>query len=180
MLFTTVPVKAKECTRVTTFSHHRHATNHRSLTHHQVLTPAFYYIPKAALAAIIIMSVWRMIDAPEVRRIFIVSKQDGVVWLTSFVACLFWSLEFGILLAIAVSVLLSLCVLSPSLPDVVCVSPLWAWLPQALLLSCAIHFSCCTHAHIRGHMHTSARGTCTHKHAKHAVRCHRFFNISHQ
>jgi len=74
----------------------------------EVLTPAFYYIPKAALAAIIIMSVVHMIDVAQVRRIAKVNPQDLVVWLTSFLACLLWSLEFGILLAIVVSGCLSL------------------------------------------------------------------------
>lgn len=74
----------------------------------EVLTPAFYYIPKAALAAIIMMSVVHMVDIAEVRRIARVKPQDLAIWMTSFLACLLWSLEFGILLAIVVSAILSL------------------------------------------------------------------------
>jgi len=74
----------------------------------ELLTPAFYYIPKAALAAIIMMSVVHMVDVPQVRRIARVNSKDLIVWFTSFLACLLWSLEFGILLAVGVSFCLSL------------------------------------------------------------------------
>lgn len=70
------------------------------------LTPVFFYIPKASLGAIIMMSVVHMVSVEEVKRIARVNPADLVVWLTSFLACLFWSLEFGILLACGVSVLI--------------------------------------------------------------------------
>eukprot|EP00038_Savillea_parva_P031389 m.85960 g.85960 ORF g.85960 m.85960 type:complete len:798 (+) comp9649_c1_seq2:837-3230(+) len=74
----------------------------------EVVTPAFYFIPKASLAAIIIMSVIHMIDFKQIRRIWKVKPQDMIVWCTSFLACLLWSLEFGLLLAVVVSACLSL------------------------------------------------------------------------
>ena len=71
-----------------------------------LLTKGFYWIPKAALGAIIIMSVVNMIDLPGLRVIKRTKPIDLIVWSTSFFACLLWSLEFGILLAIGVSVVL--------------------------------------------------------------------------
>jgi hypothetical protein len=64
------------------------------------MTSGFYWIPKAALGAIIIMSVLNMIEFPLLKVIKRVKPMDLVVWATSFLSCLFWSLEFGILLAI--------------------------------------------------------------------------------
>lgn len=71
------------------------------------LTDVFFYIPKASLGAIIMMSVVHMISFNEVRRIAHVNPVDLLIWLTSFLGCLFWSLEFGILLAVGVSILFS-------------------------------------------------------------------------
>lgn len=71
------------------------------------LTPVFFYIPKASLGAIIMMSVVHMVSVEEVKRIARVNPLDLIVWATSFLACLFWSLEFGILLACGVSILFS-------------------------------------------------------------------------
>eukprot|EP00039_Didymoeca_costata_P016445 m.296805 g.296805 ORF g.296805 m.296805 type:complete len:750 (-) comp16393_c8_seq6:1506-3755(-) len=70
------------------------------------LTPAFYYIPKPALGAIIIMSVVHMIDIAALRKIKNTKPRDMIVWLTSFLLCLLWSLEYGILTAVLVSFIL--------------------------------------------------------------------------
>ena len=70
------------------------------------LTKAFYYIPKAALAAIIMMSVVHMIDIPTLKKIAKTKASDLIVWGTSFFLCLLWSLEMGILVAIGVSLVL--------------------------------------------------------------------------
>eukprot|EP00041_Stephanoeca_diplocostata_P035140 m.1228508 g.1228508 ORF g.1228508 m.1228508 type:complete len:802 (+) comp24645_c0_seq1:166-2571(+) len=74
----------------------------------EAVTAAFFWIPKAALGAIIMMSVVHMVDVDQVRRIGKVQPQDLLIWFTSFLACLLWSLEFGILLAIGVSAILML------------------------------------------------------------------------
>lgn len=47
-------------------------------------------------------------EITQVRRIGKVQPQDLLIWFTSFLACLLWSLEFGILLAIGVSAILML------------------------------------------------------------------------
>jgi len=71
-----------------------------------LFTPAFFFIPKAALAAIILMSVVHMIDIPTVRRIANTRTVDLIVWFSSFSMCLLWSLEFGIIVAVGISLLL--------------------------------------------------------------------------
>lgn len=69
-----------------------------------ILTPIFYYIPKASLAAIIIMSVINLIKFKQIKKIFNSHPSDFFVWLVTFISCLFWSLEFGILIGIVLSI----------------------------------------------------------------------------
>jgi len=71
------------------------------------LTDVFYFIPKAALAAMIIMSVVHMIDIAALRRIARVSKYDLFIWLWVFFCCVFWNLEYGIGTGVGWSILFS-------------------------------------------------------------------------
>eukprot|EP00040_Diaphanoeca_grandis_P005509 m.33141 g.33141 ORF g.33141 m.33141 type:complete len:791 (-) comp16766_c0_seq1:275-2647(-) len=71
------------------------------------LTDVFFFIPKASLAAMIIMSVVRMIDIAAVRRISKVSKYDLFIWCWVFFICVFWNLEYGIGSGIILSSLFS-------------------------------------------------------------------------
>ena len=59
-----------------------------------LLTPVFFYIPKAALAAIIMMSVVHMVDIDSVKSIWKNKPRDLLVWMTSFLLCLLWNLEY--------------------------------------------------------------------------------------
>jgi anti-anti-sigma regulatory factor len=69
-----------------------------------LLTPLFYYLPKFALAAIVINSVIPLVAYQEARRLFNVKKTDFLLWLTAFLGTLF----LGVLLGIAIAVGLSL------------------------------------------------------------------------
>jgi len=68
------------------------------------LTPLFYYLPKFALAAIVINSVIPLVALSEARRLYHVKKHDFVLWVVAFLGTLF----LGVLLGIAVAVSLSL------------------------------------------------------------------------
>ncbi|EDV20778.1 Sodium-independent sulfate anion transporter [Trichoplax sp. H2] len=67
------------------------------------LTNWFYYIPKAALAAIIITAVLSMIDFSIVRKLWRVKRLDLIPLAVSFFVS-FVGLEYGILAGVAVSV----------------------------------------------------------------------------
>lgn len=69
-----------------------------------LLTPLFYYLPKFALAAIVINSVIPLVAYQEARRLFNVKQTDFLLWLTAFLGTLF----LGVLLGIAIAVGLSL------------------------------------------------------------------------
>lgn len=72
------------------------------------LTPLFYYIPDAALAAVIIMAVVDMIDFSMIRHLWAINKIDLFPWFATFFISLFAGFEFGILIGVATSLVLLL------------------------------------------------------------------------
>ncbi|NXL20420.1 S2611 protein, partial [Setophaga kirtlandii] len=71
------------------------------------LTSLFYYIPKAALAAVIISAVVPMFDAGIFRTLWRVKRLDLVPLCVTFLLC-FWEVQYGILAGLLVSGLLLL------------------------------------------------------------------------
>uniref|UniRef100_A0A8C6ZKP5 Solute carrier family 26 member 11 n=1 Tax=Nothoprocta perdicaria TaxID=30464 RepID=A0A8C6ZKP5_NOTPE len=71
------------------------------------LTSFFYYIPKAALAAVIICAVTPMFDAAIFRTLWRVKRLDLVPLCVTFLLC-FWEVQYGIVAGVLVSGLLLL------------------------------------------------------------------------
>ncbi|XP_051174052.1 sodium-independent sulfate anion transporter [Leptopilina boulardi] len=69
------------------------------------LTPYFFYIPKASLAAIIIAAVIFMVEVKVVRPMWRTKKSDLIPGIGTFIACLVLQLEIGILFGIGLNVL---------------------------------------------------------------------------
>ncbi|XP_011866893.1 PREDICTED: sodium-independent sulfate anion transporter-like isoform X1 [Vollenhovia emeryi] len=63
-----------------------------------LLTPYFYYIPKATLSAVIISAVIFMVEIGMVLPIWRCSKRDLIPAFITFLACLFVGVEMGILI----------------------------------------------------------------------------------
>ena len=61
------------------------------------LTPLFYYLPNAALAAIIMVAVYRLLDFEEARRVFKIRRADGFALLLTFALTLLVGVEEGII-----------------------------------------------------------------------------------
>lgn len=72
------------------------------------LTPLFYYLPMPALAAIIIVAGFSLIDLHELRNLFRARRRDGYIALFTAVSILFIGLQEGILLGIGASVIIVL------------------------------------------------------------------------
>jgi len=68
-----------------------------------LLTPLFYFLPKFALAAIVIASVTNLVDYKEAIHLFKVKKQDFLIWLVAFLGTLFLGVQIGLLISIGVS-----------------------------------------------------------------------------
>ncbi|KAM6403512.1 LOW QUALITY PROTEIN: sodium-independent sulfate anion transporter [Rhynochetos jubatus] len=71
------------------------------------LTSLFYYIPKAALAAVIISAVLPMFDAGIFRTLWRVKRLDLVPLCVTFLLC-FWEVQYGIVAGVLVSGILLL------------------------------------------------------------------------
>ncbi|EDW53540.1 sodium-independent sulfate anion transporter [Drosophila sechellia] len=68
------------------------------------LTPCFYYIPKAALASIIIAAVIFMVQYRVIKPMWHSKKTDLIPGLGAFFACLVLPLQLGILVGIGINV----------------------------------------------------------------------------
>lgn len=68
-------------------------------------TGLFYYLPNAVLAAIIMVAVYSLIDAKELKYLFKVNKVDGLTWLLTFLATLLIGIEQGIIAGAVFSLL---------------------------------------------------------------------------
>ncbi|RZF32772.1 hypothetical protein LSTR_LSTR009881, partial [Laodelphax striatellus] len=67
-----------------------------------VLTPYFYYIPRASLAAVIITAVLHMVDIDTLKPIWSTNKFDLLPVAVTFFSCLFLGVEVGLLIGIIV------------------------------------------------------------------------------
>lgn len=71
----------------------------------QFLTPYLYYIPKAALAAVIIAAVVFMVEFQVVKPMWRSKKIDLIPAVATFLCCLFIRLELGIVIGIGINLL---------------------------------------------------------------------------
>ncbi|MGI9356180.1 MAG: SulP family inorganic anion transporter, partial [Rhizobiaceae bacterium] len=73
-----------------------------------LFTPLLYYLPKATLAAIIVVAVASLIDWMTFRHAWIYNKADAASLLATFFAVLTIGVELGIVVGIALSIVLYL------------------------------------------------------------------------
>lgn len=70
------------------------------------LTPIFYYLPNAALASIIMVSVFGLIDVVYAKELWTTRKDEFVILLITFLITLFVGIPEGILVGVLCSLLL--------------------------------------------------------------------------
>jgi len=70
--------------------------------------PLVSYLPKAAIAAILILVAWRLINFKEIRNILRADQNDTVVLAVTFFGTIFFSLEFAILAGVILSLMIFL------------------------------------------------------------------------
>ncbi|OLF73034.1 sulfate:proton symporter [Maricaulis sp. W15] len=68
------------------------------------LTPLFYHLPKAALAATILAAIWRMANFQDAWHAWKFSHADGAAAFLTLVGVLFLGVEIGLTLGVALSV----------------------------------------------------------------------------
>jgi SulP family sulfate permease len=72
------------------------------------LTPALFFLPKATLAATIILAVLTLVDLGAIRRTLAYSRTDGAAMLATILVTLAFGVESGILAGVALSLFLHL------------------------------------------------------------------------
>ncbi|XP_063361922.1 sodium-independent sulfate anion transporter-like isoform X1 [Cydia amplana] len=73
-----------------------------------LLTPYFYFIPRAALSAVIVCAVLHMVDIDIIKKIWKSNRLDIIPLLGTFVCCLALGIELGLICGVGVDVLLLL------------------------------------------------------------------------
>ena len=68
--------------------------------------PLFYYLPKAVLSAIIVISAMQLIDITGIRKIFSFNATDAVTFTFTFIAVLVLGVESGVIIGIVISFVL--------------------------------------------------------------------------
>ncbi|XP_021913078.1 sodium-independent sulfate anion transporter isoform X3 [Zootermopsis nevadensis] len=68
-----------------------------------LLTPYFYFIPKASLAAVIICAVIFMIEYEVVKPMWKSSRKDLIPTFVTFITCLVVGVEYGILIGVGIN-----------------------------------------------------------------------------
>ncbi len=66
-------------------------------------TSLFYYIPKAVLAATILVSVFGLINIKEAKYLLSLRRRDFIVMLVTFIGALIFGVELGILIGVILS-----------------------------------------------------------------------------
>jgi SulP family sulfate permease len=73
-----------------------------------LVAPYAAYLPNAAMAGILILVAWGLIDFHHIRRVLRSSRQETAILVTTFLATLFLELEFAIFLGVLLSLVLYL------------------------------------------------------------------------
>ncbi|MEK6222926.1 MAG: SulP family inorganic anion transporter [Chloroflexota bacterium] len=85
------------------------------------LAPLAVYLPKAALAGVLIMTALRIIDRAEIKKIWLGSKEDALIMAVTFFGTLVLHIEFAVLAGILLS--LAVYIVKTSVPRVTVLAP---------------------------------------------------------
>jgi len=72
------------------------------------IAPLVAYLPTAAMAGILFIVAWGLIDIPAIKHIFSSTHSERAIFLVTFLSCLFLDLEFAIMAGILLSLVLYL------------------------------------------------------------------------
>jgi sulfate permease, SulP family len=70
-----------------------------------LISPLLSYLPIAAMAGILFIVAWGLIDKKEIKHCF-TRKTDAAIFLTTFLACLITNIEIAVFAGIALSIIL--------------------------------------------------------------------------
>ncbi|XP_022242715.1 solute carrier family 26 member 6-like isoform X2 [Limulus polyphemus] len=71
-----------------------------------VLGPLFYHLPKCILSCVILVALKGMfVQVLELKRVWNVSKIDGMIWLMAFLSIVILDIDYGLILGVVFSIL---------------------------------------------------------------------------
>lgn len=73
-----------------------------------LVAPLTAFLPKAAVAAILILVAWRIINFSQIRTIITADRKEAVIMLVTFASTIFFKLEFAILFGVILSLMIYL------------------------------------------------------------------------
>ncbi len=85
------------------------------------VAPLTKYLPIPAMAGIILLVAWNLIDFHHIRKTLQISKSESAILLTTFLATLFLELEFAIYMGVLLSLIFFL--MRTSTPEIVSLAP---------------------------------------------------------
>lgn len=68
------------------------------------LTDAFKFIPKTTLAGVILCAMYFMVDKNEIAEVWRTKRLDIIPFICTLIACLAYSIEFGIIFGVAINI----------------------------------------------------------------------------
>ena len=68
-------------------------------------TPIIYYLPKAVLASIILVSITKLVDLRYIRTLFFDNKFEFMIMIITFISTVIFSMVAGIITGISLSIL---------------------------------------------------------------------------
>ena len=86
-----------------------------------LVSPLTAYLPVAAMAGVILLVAYNLIDLGQIKHIFKSSKSESAILITTFVSTLIFNLEFAIYLGVLLSIMIFLA--RTSTPEMVTLRP---------------------------------------------------------
>ena len=73
-----------------------------------VIAPLTAYLPKASVAALLVLVAWRLIDVGQIRLLFAADPKEAAIMVVTFASTIFFKLEFAILFGVILSLMVYL------------------------------------------------------------------------
>ncbi len=73
-----------------------------------LVAPLTAYLPKATVAALLVLVAWRLIDFKQIKLLFTADRKEAAIMGVTFLSTIFFKLEFAILLGVILSLMIFL------------------------------------------------------------------------
>ena len=71
-----------------------------------LVAPLTAYLPKATVAALLVLVAWRLIDMAQIKLLFTADHKEAAIMGVTFLSTIFFKLEFAILFGVILSLMI--------------------------------------------------------------------------